>query len=165
MMNKYFTNCTTLEELKAEYKRLVMIYHPDRPTGDTATMQAINNEYEKAFARLKNTHKNKDGETYTKATKESANDFMNLMAALLNMQGIHIEIIGSFIWVSGNTTPHKETLKALDFKWSSNKSMWYKAPEGYHRRGKQYYSIEEIRLNYGVQFEADGEAKEKRLTA
>ncbi len=33
---KYFTNCTTLEALKHEYRRLCMIHHPDRG-GDTRT--------------------------------------------------------------------------------------------------------------------------------
>ena len=52
MMNRYFKQCTTLEELKAEYKKLVMKHHPDRG-GDTATMQEINAEYDEAFPRQK----------------------------------------------------------------------------------------------------------------
>ena len=46
---KYFTNCTTLDELKKEFRRLCMKHHPDRG-GDTATMAAINAEYEALFA-------------------------------------------------------------------------------------------------------------------
>ena len=34
---KYFTNCKTLDELKAEYRRLAMANHPDRG-GDMETM-------------------------------------------------------------------------------------------------------------------------------
>ena len=30
---KYFTNCKTLDELKAEYRRLAMANHPDRGGG------------------------------------------------------------------------------------------------------------------------------------
>lgn len=41
---KYFANISTLDDLKREYRRLVMIHHPDRG-GDTATMQAINKWY------------------------------------------------------------------------------------------------------------------------
>lgn len=47
---KYFAACTTLDELKKEYRRLAMIHHPDHG-GDTATMQAINGEYAETFAR------------------------------------------------------------------------------------------------------------------
>ena len=49
---KYFTSCTTLDELKKEYRRLAMIHHPD-VGGDTATMQAINAEFEAAFPLLR----------------------------------------------------------------------------------------------------------------
>jgi DnaJ-class molecular chaperone len=40
----YFKDCTTIEEVKAHYKKLAKQYHPDMG-GDTATMQAINREY------------------------------------------------------------------------------------------------------------------------
>ncbi len=49
---KYFTNCKTLDELKKEYRRLAMIHHPD-VGGDTATMQAINAEFDAAFPLLR----------------------------------------------------------------------------------------------------------------
>lgn len=37
---KYFANCSTLDALKKEYRRLTMIHHPDHG-GDTATMAVI----------------------------------------------------------------------------------------------------------------------------
>ena len=40
-----FTNCRTLDEVKREYKRLALIYHPDRG-GDTGSMQEINRQYD-----------------------------------------------------------------------------------------------------------------------
>ena len=58
---KWFINCKTLEDLKAEYKKLVFKHHPDRG-GDTATMQEINNEYDEMFKKVKNIHRKKDGE-------------------------------------------------------------------------------------------------------
>jgi curved DNA-binding protein CbpA len=45
MRTKYFTGCSSLDEVKRLYKELAMKYHPDRG-GDKATMQAINLEYE-----------------------------------------------------------------------------------------------------------------------
>lgn len=161
-MSEYFTKCTTLEELKGEYKKLVMIHHPDKG-GDLATMQAINAEYDEMFPQLKNKHKNKDGEAYEKESEEAPNEFKDLMETLIRMDGVHIEIIGCFVWITGDTKPYKDQLKAMGFKWHGKKSCWYKAPADYKRRGKKQYGMDEIRDMYGVQYEADGKSKEKRL--
>ena len=66
---KYFTNCTTLETLKKEYRRLCMLHHPDRG-GDTATMAAINDEYDAVFPALKLAY-NRTAETPTTETAQS----------------------------------------------------------------------------------------------
>ena len=153
-MNKYFNNPSTLEELKAQYKKLVMKHHPDRG-GNHETMVSINLEYESLFKVLKDTHKTKDGKVYEKQNNEAPHEFINLINELMKMQGIHIEIIGCFVWVSGETKPHKKTLKSLGFRWHSTKKMWYKAPQDYKKYTNKKYSIEEVRNIYGVQFEAD----------
>lgn len=51
-MKKYFENVRTLDELKAEYRRLAMKHHPDRG-GDVETMKAINAEHDALFEILK----------------------------------------------------------------------------------------------------------------
>ena len=62
-----------------------------------------------------------------------------IVADLRKVAGLNIEILGSWIWVTGNTKPNRETLKRLGFFWSKNKEAWYKKPaepEGkkkYHR--------------------------------
>ena len=66
---KYFNNCRTLDDLKKEFRRLCMIHHPDRG-GDTATMAAINAEYEALFPALKLAY-NKTAETPTHETADS----------------------------------------------------------------------------------------------
>ena len=66
---KYFTGINDLTALKAEYKRLALANHPDRG-GDTATMQAINAEYDAMFARLKVAY-NATAATPTTETAES----------------------------------------------------------------------------------------------
>ena len=49
-MKRYFDHLHTLAAIKAEYKQLVKLNHPD-VGGDTATMQDINGQYaEAAFA-------------------------------------------------------------------------------------------------------------------
>ena len=146
---KYFANIKTLEELKKEYKRLALENHPDRG-GDVEVMKAINAEYDIMFNRVKDIHVNAKGETYTKENTEAPSEFKDIIDKLIRMEGLEIEIIGCFIWLSGNTKEHKDNIKALGFKWHSTKKMWYKAPEDYRKRSKKKYSIEEIRDMYGT---------------
>ena len=161
---KYFTNCKTLEQLKAEYKKLALKNHPDCG-GDENVMKEINKEYDIVFPKLKNIHTNKDGEHYEKENNETAEEFKDIITALMRMRGVTAEIIGSFIWVTGNTIEYKEELKKLGFKWHSKKKCWYKSPEGYRRSGKKQYSMDEIKEMYGVQFSDTGKDDTVYITA
>ncbi|MEI5995638.1 molecular chaperone DnaJ [Candidatus Enterococcus mansonii] len=163
-MTKYINDVSTLEELKKVYKKLAFQHHPDRG-GDEEVMKKINNEYDELFEQLKNTHKDKDGEFYTKETKETPEEFRQLIYQLLalEMVSVSVEIIGSFIWVSGNTKPYKDQLKELGLRWSSKKLSWYKSPEGYKRYGKKNYGMNEIRQMYGSQ-RVNEEKKQKLVT-
>jgi len=151
-MTNYFTPTPeTLEDLKMQYRQLAMIHHPDRG-GDTEIMKEINAEYDTLFPKLKDVHKNKDGETYTasQASSETSDNFKDLIDQLMKMDDIVIEIIGCFVWVTGDTKPHKEKLKSLKFRWHSKKKAWYLKPEDYRKRSHKDYDLEEIRAMYGT---------------
>lgn len=156
---RYFIRIETLEELKKQYRALAMKHHPDRG-GDVEVMKLINEEYDRAFDKVKDIHRNAKGETYTKENPETAEQFRDIIDKLLRMQGVEIEVIGCFIWLSGNTREHKDEIKAMGFKWHSKKKMWYKAPDDYRRRGKKQYSIEEIRDMYGTSGKMYGNAND-----
>lgn len=75
-------------------------------------------------------------------------------------EGIEIEVCGSWVWVTGDTKPHKEELKALSFRWSSNKSAWYFHRDGYKKRSKKSLTLDEIRGYYGSEkIEKEGSGK------
>ena len=155
MNYKYFVPAPkTLEELKAMYRKLAMRHHPDRG-GNPEIMKMVNNEYDELFPKLKDVHKTKDGETYTKESTETAGSFKDLINELMKMDGITIEIIGCFVWVSGNTKPHREQLKDLKFRWHSKKYAWYLKPEDYRKHNRKDYTLDEIRAMYGTSGQMD----------
>ena len=141
----------TLEELKAQYRKLAFQHHPDHG-GDIDIMKAVNAEYDKLFPKLKDIHQNKDGETYTvkQSGTETPEQFKNLLHELMQLDHITIEIIGCFVWVTGNTKIHREKLKELKFQWHSKKLAWYLKPDDYYRRSRKDYELDEIREMYGT---------------
>ena len=159
---KWFKNPQTLEELKSQYRELAMHHHPDKG-GNVEVMQAINNEYDELFAKLKDIHKTREGKTYTakQTTTETAEQFKDLITELMKMDDISIEIIGCFVWVTGNTKPHREPLKALKFQWHSKKTAWYLKPEDYKKRSRRDYSLDEIRTMYGTSGTINSKGKRK----
>lgn len=143
---RHFTNCKTIEELKQEYKKLARINHPDNG-GSADTMKEINAEYDVMFNRLKHIH-NAKAENATKQNTEQPEHFRELIEKLMRMNGITIEICGSWIWVTGNTYPHKDELNKLEFQWSKTKKAWYLPDvKGTKKRGT--LTMEKIRSKYG----------------
>lgn len=85
---------------------------------------------------------------------------MDIIEKLIHMEGIEIDVCGSWVWVTGDTRPHKEELKALSFRWSSNKSAWYFHRDGYKKRSKKSLTLDEIRGYYGSEkIEKEGGGK------
>ena len=147
---KWFTNPATLEELKKQYKKLVFAHHPDRG-GRTEDMQEINAEYDRLFDKLKNVRKAANGETYTtkEETTETPEQFREIIEKLIHLDGIEIEICGSWLWITGNTYNNREALKELHFKFSRNKNAWYYHEPGYQKHSKKTFSLDEIRDLWG----------------
>ena len=158
----YIKDVKTLEELKKSYKKLALKLHPDCGVNNEEMAQ-LNNEYDELFSKLKNTHKNKNDETYTKETDETPEQFKDILNRLfvLKMDGVEIEIVGTFIWLTGNTKPYKDDVKALVFRYSPKKYAWYKAPKDYKKRSHKNYDMDTIRGMYGSQ-KIKEEKEEKR---
>jgi len=140
---KYFVNCKSIEELKKEYKKLAFANHPDRG-GDVEIMKAINSEYEKALENLK-----KCGSKADKTSTEQAGDFIDIINNIINLDGLVIEIVGNWIWVTGDTKIHKDTLKSSGFYYASKKKAWYFKPSDYVAKSRRHYSLNEIKAKYG----------------
>lgn len=143
MKTNFFSNCNSLEEVKRRYKELAMLHHPDRG-GDTATMQEINNEYESI---CKNPIFN-----FAAQSEQDQEEFIRypeIINQIIGLQGIIIELIGNWIWLSGNTYPFRGRLKEIGFYFAPKKVMWYFRPPEYKSTNHSPKTIEYIRAKYG----------------
>jgi len=143
---KWFNECKSLDEVKASYKKLAKQFHPDLG-GDTVTMQEINKEY--AFASAKAIKGANLSEEETEHEILSSEAYRKAIEAIIYLDGITIELVGWWIWVTGLTRPVKDTLKKAGFFFASKKLAWYFRTAEYkvNKGGKK--SLDEIRAKYG----------------
>lgn len=173
IMSKYFKNVETLEELRKQYRDLLKKYHPDNGGSEEITKD-INTEYEQLFKVLKNRHERKKadsnrndrGTTYnrTKWNFEEDEKLRDILNKVIHFEDITIEIIGNWIWLSGNTYPYKKEIKEIGFKWGSQKKAWYWHSEEYIKKSHRNLSMDEIRNYYGST-EVETEGRKRIATA
>lgn len=151
---RYFNDCKTAEEVKSRFFKLAKELHPDNG-GDAEEFKNMMAEYKVAFDRLKNVHATKEGQTYTKtgeqATTETPEEFADIINKVIFFDGVTVEIVGSWVWLTGNTMAYKDEIKAAGFWWSRNKKAWYYNGDTKktHRRGR--YTMEQLRNKWGAE--------------
>lgn len=142
---KYFNDCRTIDEVKSLYKQLAKQFHPDCG-GDTATMQQINAEYAFACASIFKGEKLSAEETEDKI--RLSEEYRNVIEQIIHLPNIIVEVVGNWIWVTGNTYPVKTRLKAAGLFFASKKVAWYYRSEEYKTKGSMK-TLDEIRRKYG----------------
>lgn len=130
----------TPDTIKAAFRKACMTYHPDRG-GSVQMMQAVN----AAYAMVKDFAGEVTQEGAQAGYGEALNEAIN---AIVTLPGLSIEICGIWVWVSGDTRTHKETLKASSYQWASKKHQWYFRPDGW-TGGRGTFSMDDIRQKYG----------------
>lgn len=167
---KFYAGQTiTIEAIKKQYHALALRWHPDRPNGDLATMQQINAEFDKLRKLYYNVHEAANGNVYTDEQQDRSDDvtanFIDIIDQLIHMEGLLIEVCGSFLWLGGNTYEHKAEIKSMGFRWASKKRRWYLAPKGWKKKGRRELSMDEIRDTYGSKVVSAGNKTTYALTA
>lgn len=147
---RYFDGCTTLDDVKKAFRDYARRLHPDNG-GDGEAFKAMQAQYKTAFERCKDTHRAADGTTYTKQTTETPEEFAAIINAIIHLQGIKIEIIGAWVWVSGDTYPHREAIKSAGFWYSKSKKAWYHNGDKEPRKRRGHYSMDGLRAKWGAQ--------------
>ena len=148
----YFEECKNVAEVKSLYRKLAFKFHPDHG-GDLEEMKNLNEWYHDTLLDMDGS-KSVDGDNeYTYAySKEDEEEIMNKIYDFLSlkMEKVEIALVGKWIWISGESKPHKKALKVAGCIWHGKRKMWYwrKAT------GKRYYSapkksFESIAAQYG----------------
>lgn len=137
----YFMDVTTIEELKATYKKLAMKCHPDLG-GSTEEMQKLNAEYEEMLRKLAFCHNTTSSTPYD----WSKDEFADIIQKIITLD-IKIEIIGSWIWCFEAYTC-REQLKELGFWFSKSKKAWVYSG-GAKARYRSRNSVDDLRDRWG----------------
>lgn len=160
---RYFDHLFTVPNIKAEYRDLAFKHHPDRG-GDVCIMQAINAQYHEALQRCNGERSEAaNGKehrySYDADIEQAVMDkIMFLVAA--HLPGVNIALIGTWLWVTGDTKPHKELLKANGLKWHPTRSCWYFTATPNRYRPSRL-GLSGLAMRYGYK-EFKDEAKQSR---
>jgi hypothetical protein len=152
---QFFKTCFSVKAIKTLYRELAKKYHPDLG-GDTATMQQVNDQYHEAL-KGKQKSVSTDPETgkeytyyYSQKIEQTLMDKLRELLGMMLPEDVIIELVGIWIWVYGNTKPHRDKLGKNGAKclWHSKRKKWY------FRTGKNraYYSgasFDTLRAAYG----------------
>ena len=182
----YFSDCHTPNDVKALYKTLAQEHHPDVSGYDsTRIMQDINAAY---LIALQNLHKyetrsSSNGKSHTYYyNEERERASMNIVETLIKAkfsQAVTIELLGSWVWVSGiargsddmeihkslkhPTIKRKDNTPASLLKWHSKRELFYWSPPNSHSKYNARASFQDLRYTYGSQaFKSDQERERKQ---
>lgn len=142
-----FREVTGINEAKKIYKKLAKVLHPD-VGGSEEEFKLLNEIYNHLI----------ENKIYFSNSYKIDIELEKIISLILHFENIKIELIGSWIWVSGDTKKIKEKLKEIGFKWASKKKMWYYGEM--KAKNPNPKSMEEIKSKYGSETIKSNEKKQ-----
>jgi curved DNA-binding protein CbpA len=134
------------EDIKKAYRIACGKYHPDRNAAGLEMMKLVNAAYESLSDYVSDGLSGDSDYVHEETLGDKLNAALN---AIVGLEGIEIEICGSWIWVGGNTREHKEVLKEAGFRYAPKKVMWSYSGSGKRSFGGGRYDMDSIRSMHG----------------
>jgi curved DNA-binding protein CbpA len=154
---KYFKYGNTEATIRKEYLELCKTYHPDITKGETEEqMKAINAEYDSLLQSV-NGEETKDAtgkSHYYRYDSEKEKAIVEMIRKLQNLRmpnTVEIGLIGTWIWVIGDTKPVKDQLKFCGLKYHGEKACWYWHAGHYYRKSAKSGNFAGMAMRYGYQ--------------
>ena len=132
-----FREVTGINEAKKIYKTLAKILHPDMPNGDTESFKLLNAIYTDLI----------ENKIYFSNDFKIDVELEKVISLILHLDNVVVELVGQWVWLSGETKKYKEKLKEIGFKWASKKKMWYFGEM--KAKNPNPKSLDEIKAKYG----------------
>lgn len=135
---------STIEELKTAYRELCKKCHPDHnPEIDDEPIKIINAEY----VVLKQLFETNRFEGAKNQENEIDQIFIKMYFKICHLP-LTIELVGNWIWVTGNTYAFKKQLLESGYTYLGGKKCWCLHPPEY-KAFKSKKSLDEIKTKYG----------------
>jgi len=137
-----------LDSLKKQYLKLAKKYHPDAG-GTTIQFQELKNEYEKLLHKILSGSKLDSDQQKNEIVIDEA--IRNVIDCLINIDNINVELVGKWLWISGDTYPVKTILKTAGLIFIKKDGKPYWIYKGIESAGRGNLTMEQIKNKYGSQ--------------
>ncbi|XP_062593633.1 chaperone protein DnaJ-like, partial [Saccostrea cucullata] len=134
-------------DIKKAYKRASIKYHPDKNPAGLEMMKAINEAYETLRKVDKDVTFDDSDDASPYDYSEKLNDFL---MAIVDLIGLEIEVCGNWVWITGDTKPHKDFLKDLVASGLKRKKHGISDRRNGNHLTEKAYSMDEIRAKQSM---------------
>jgi hypothetical protein len=136
-----------IDSLKKQYRELALKYHPDAG-GTHEQFLELKNEYDMLFKKILNNSNLNDEQKANEIKLDEA--LQNVVDCLIFLPNIKIEIIGKWIWVSGDTYSIRTILKSAGLIFIKKAGVPFWVYKGVESAGRGKMTIDEIKSKYGT---------------
>jgi len=143
MKSNLFYGCTSTSEIQLRYDELCKV-----SIDQDEMLKSIKAEYSTLMSVLT------ESKPVVEAVKEEAatlSDIIKNLRERVNPDGLRLEIVGKWLWLSGAAFAVKEALKELNFRYSPDKKSWYWRSEEDRSSNEKPIPLDLIREKFGSQ--------------
>jgi len=138
-INQFF-GCSSIDEIQLRFDELSKVYKDQ-----DEILQILKTEYSTLMNVL---GESKPFEIVKEKT--SLSEKIKELQEKVKQEGLRLEIVGQWLWLSGATFAVKDVLKALDFRYSPDKKSWYWRSDENRSSNEKPIPLEMIREKYGT---------------